>query len=217
MRLERIANMDRSKRTLSLWLGTLSVMLISGPAMAEIYRVIDKDGNISFTDQPPENSNAENIQRKIEDAVERNTTPSLETERANDPEWVKQAREERAKKEQEEEDARRDEASRENEEWRNSVDTARKKLKEAKAAQEAGKKAVDGDFIGNSVKTARQKLKEALIAQELGKDAVDGDFVGNARGGARPSEQYIKRQESLAEAVKEAEKALKQAKRARSH
>lgn len=145
---------------------------------AEIYRVIDDAGNVTFTDQPPENAKAENIQKEVEEAIERNSAQSLNTQRENDPDWVKQAREDRAKIEAEQQ-KEKDRYLERKREW------------------------------NNALKAARKNLKEAKLAQEKGKEAIEGDFIGKAGGGARPSEQYFNRQEALAKRVEQAEKALK--------
>jgi len=160
-------------------LATLWLTVGSIAAHAEIYRVVDKDGKVSYTDQPPKNGDAENIQHQVEEAVQRNSAQSLETQRENDPDWVKKAREEREKQKVEQEKQQDDYATR------------RSAWKEA-------------------LKQAKQNLKAAKLAQEQGKEAIEGDFIGKAGGGARPSEQYFNRQKMLAENVASAEKALKQ-------
>ncbi len=159
--------------------------LSSNLALADIYRVVDKDGNVTFTDQPPENGNAENIQGRIDEAVERNTTQSLKTQRENDPAWVKDAREEREKKAREDKKAEAEAFAAEKKAWQQKLEQAKNNLKEAKAAQKKGE------------------------------EVIEGDFIGKAGGGARPSEQYYARQLMLEERVIQAEKALKEVKKSK--
>ena len=153
--------------------------------LADIYRVVDENGNVTFTDQPPENSEAENIQQRIDEAVERNTAPSLETQRANDPNWVKEVRDERQKKAEEEKNARAKAYAEEREKWEKAMEQAKRELEQAKQARKDGK-----------------EIKE-------------GDYVGNASGGARPSEEYLQRQEKLEQDVISAKNALKALKKSR--
>lgn len=133
----------------ALWLALGSVA-----AKAEIYRVVDKDGKVTYTDQPPKNSDAENIQQQVEEAVERNSAQSLETQRENDPDWVKKARDEREKQKVEQQKQQGDYAARKKD-WNEALKQAKQNLKDAKQAQEKGKEAIEGDFIGKAGGGAR--------------------------------------------------------------
>lgn len=153
-----MANTVRINISLKLFpvicLATLWLTLGSIAASAEIYRVVDKDGKVTYTDQPPKNGNAENIQQEVEEAVERNSAQSLETQRENEPDWVKRAREEREQQKVEKQKQQDDYADRKKA-WNEALKQAKQNLKDAKQAQEKGKEAIEGDFIGKAGGGAR--------------------------------------------------------------
>lgn len=161
----------------------LCTLLSIGIAQAEIYKVIDKDGNVSYTDKNPEGSNAENIQSQINEAEQRNISESPQAISEQLPEWLKESTEKQQQAQQEE------------------------KLEQAKIRRDL-KEQWQQDY-----KQAKQKLKKAKKAKIAGAKIIDGDFIGKAGGGARPSEQYLNRQEALAQDVASATKALKQLKK----
>lgn len=137
---------------------------------AEIYRVIDEHGKVTYTDQPPENSNAENIQQQVEEAVKRNSAQSLETQRANVPDWVKEAREKRAEAKQEKapQQTDYDDAKKA---WEESLKQAKEDLKNAKLEQKKGVEAIDGDYIGKvsgGARPSEQYLnRQKMLAEKV--------------------------------------------------
>ena len=166
----------------------LSVALFySSSSSADIYRVIDTDGNISFTDQRPANldQRSDAFSSEIITMDEKSTNTSLAPEVVDDnrPEWLREAQEKREANEQ------RQKAN-------------RPTKNEIKAWKQ-------------SLLAARQHLGQAKRALEQGVIASEGDFVGRADGGGRPSEQYFEKLRVLEQNVADAEKHLAAIKRAK--
>jgi len=65
-----------------------------------------------------------------------------------------------------------------------------------------------------NVEDAQRAYDEALAKQAKGKDEGPGDRIGTAKGGARISDDYYKRQEALAAEVEAARKRLEAAQQA---
>ena len=157
----------------------IAIISLNSPAYAEIYRVVDKQGNVTYTDQPPTDNQHQITQPIIKSDEEANITDSPEAIADSHPEWLKEARKKRQleKKEQQE------------------------KLAETKFQQ---RKQWNTDI--KLAKTAVAKAEQALIAGNI---VSDGDFVGKAGGGARPSVEYLQRVQRLELELKDAKKALK--------
>lgn len=167
---------------------TFLVLLISNTFVAtlnaEVYKVIDSNGKVIYTDKPPQNIPEEQVEQleaiKKDDA---NIIASPETVAGNDPEWI---REQRKLREQQAEEAQLNQLEKKNEQI--------KQWKE--------------DYIA-----AKVALKEAKQAQKEGVEIADGDYVGNAGGGARPSSSYLQRVAGLKADLLNAKKELKRLKR----
>jgi len=120
---------------------------------AEVYKVIDDNGKVTYTDKPPHNTPKEQIE-----AVEKNDEniiPSLETVAENDPEWI---REQRQLREQQAQKAELDQLQKKNEQikqWKTDYAGAKAALKKAKRAFKEGNAIADGDYVGNAGGGAR--------------------------------------------------------------
>jgi hypothetical protein len=68
--------------------------------------------------------------------------------------------------------------------------------------------------VKENLADAQRALDEALEKQAKGKEEGAGDRIGTAKGGARISDEYYKRQETLAAEVEAARKRLEEARRA---
>lgn len=154
-------------------------LMLTTPAMAEIYRVVDDAGNVSYTDTPPPKNQA--IVDEVPVDERPNIIDSSEEVAERNPEWVKEAERKRKDAEREARTESGDKALQKSrmELWKD----------ELKAAKEA-------------VKMAERDLEE-------GSEAGEGDFIGKVGGGARPSSAYIQRVEFLEQALIEAKKNLK--------
>lgn len=164
----------------------LSIALLqSSSSSAAIYRVIDADGNISFTDRPPVKLDQRSDEFSSEsitiDEKSKNTSLAPEVIEDNHPEWLRQAQEKRKAAEQQQK-------------------ANRPTKNEIKAWKQ-------------SLLAARQQLNQAKKALEQGVIASEGDFVGRAGGGGRPSEQYFEKLRALEQKVTDAEKHLAAIKR----
>ena len=165
----------------------LTAILTTGPVLAETYRIVDENGNVTYTDQPNHAGNGGNKAtiEKLPEAEEHNVVPSLKTLAESEPQWLRQAREQR-------------EASEEQE----------------RELQQAVKKS-EKALWKERYKAAKAQLKEAELALEVGSEPGEGDFIGKVGGGARPSSDYIMRLEALEKAVADARRDLAKVKRSR--
>ena len=111
--------------------------------------------------------------------------PSPATVAENDPQWIREKREQREKEQAEQKREQQQQLADAKKRWKADYAAAKKDLKEA---------------------------KEALAE---GKVIVDGDYTGNAGGGARPSASYLARVAGLEAELAEAKAALKKLKRSR--
>jgi uncharacterized protein YukE len=127
---------------------SLLVIGVSVDTAAEIYRVTDKDGNVTYTDKPSAGSTSENIHEEIKEAEQRNALPSLETERDNDPEWVKEKRKEREEKALANREAN-EKYKQALKDWRTAVAEAEKNLETAQDAAKSGQDIRETDLVGN--------------------------------------------------------------------
>lgn len=162
-------------------------LLYSSPSSADIYRVIDAKGNISFTDQPPANLDQRSGEFSSEsitvDEKSKNTSLAPEAVDDNHPEWLREAQEKRQAQEQQQ---------KANRPTKNEINA-----------------------WNQSLLAARQQLSQAKRALEQGVIASEGDFVGRAGGGGRPSEQYFEKLRALEQNVTDAETHLAAIKRAK--
>lgn len=171
----------------SLVFSALLFSAISASVFADTYRLVDAEGNVTYTDKPPQNTSGKVELVTEESAQIKNISDSPETIAQDEPEWLKQAR------------ARRE-----------------AEAAEAKKEQQANKSKIRSDWR-QQYTAAKQALKEAELALEIGSEPSDGDFVGNAGGGARPSSQYMHRLESLEQAVADAKRHLEKVKRSKPY
>ena len=90
----------------------------------------------------------------------------------------------------------------------------KRQAEELEARLEARRKA--GEEADARVAKARKALEDAQIALERGREAREGDMIAYVGGGARPSDAYLKRQETLERQLANARKDLDDALRARN-
>ena len=80
----------------------------------------------------------------------------------------------------------------------------------ARADEFAKKRAAAAATKGNDLDDARRQLKQAEAAREAGKEPLPGERTGTAGGGSRLNEAYQARQKTLDDAVEKARKQLDQ-------
>lgn len=137
-------------------------MLLSPSVQAEIYKVIDKDGNVKYTDKKPHSEELKDSVSVVEDTKQKNVTDSKKTIEENQPEWLKesiQSREQREKSQTNYLDAYNYRLA----EWQKEVLKARLKLKKAITNKKNGVTVEEGDFLGNAtggVTPSEQYLKK---------------------------------------------------------
>ena len=86
------------QRILLTTFGLLAIVAAASVATAEIYRVIDADGNISFTDKPPADASNVSSEPVNVDASTQNTSLSGDAIKEDQPEWLREAQQKRASK-----------------------------------------------------------------------------------------------------------------------
>lgn len=168
-------------------LALLSMLFLFGLALlftqttqAEIYRVVDEDGNVSYTDQPRPDEASEASSVEVDD--DSNVSDSPKTIQDKEPAWVREAREERERNARKDDDEEEEELD-DYEQWKLDVKEARKAVREAKQNLEEGREPGEGDYVGY-------------------RSASGGS-------GARPSSEYLERVENLEKNVQQAERKLK--------
>lgn len=173
----------------TLLLATSLSIAISATVQAETYRIVDEQGRVTYTDQPPPNAssdtNSSSVEKLPDNTENQNITPSLDALAEDHPEWLKEAHEQRAAEAKAAREAKQLELGEKRKEWR-------EQFKAAKAA-----------------------VKSAEIAFEVGKEPGEGDFVGNAGGGARPSSDYLMRLETLEKDLADAKRDLRRVKKSK--
>lgn len=145
-------------------------IFLTPPAQAEIYRIIDEDGNVSFTDKPPP-SRADEAEPVDIDPNAQNSSMSSDAIEQNQPDWLKEALEKR-----EAEAAARQKAqpgASEMKEWRASLKSAKQRLREAESRQKQGLIATEGDFIGKAGGGVRPSQQYFEKLRKLDQDVVD--------------------------------------------
>ncbi len=148
-------------------------MLLSLSVQAEIYKVIDKDGNVKYTDKKPHSEDQKDSVSVVEDTKQKNVTDSKKTIEENQPEWLKQSikvHEEKTKTQKQYIDAYNKRVA----EWQKDVLKARLKLKKAIADKKNGITVEEGDYIGNAsggVTPSEQYLKKLKALDTNAKNA----------------------------------------------
>lgn len=151
----------------------LSAALLAAPlAAAETYRVVDKDGNVTFTDQP-QAADGESVEQLPDTSEDQNITPSPETLAEQHPQWLKDAQEKREAEEAEQAEQRLSEKKQRKAQWREDYKAAKARLKEAELALEDGKVPGEGDFIGIVGGGARPSSDYLLRLEALEKEVAD--------------------------------------------
>ena len=123
-------------------------------ANAEVYRVVDADGKITFTDNPPENTH-DLIEKVPETDPQQNITPSPESLIEKQPEWLKEAQEKRAQATKNNEHDQQIQNQQDKKDWQRSLKAAKANVKEAQLMLEIGSEPTEGDFVGNAGGGAR--------------------------------------------------------------
>jgi len=157
------------------------------PLQAEIYKSVDEEGNVLYSDKAPNDASVQTSE--VKPNTQPNVTDSEEEIAQRQPKWLKDAQQQRAER------AEKDKSVAEANAGDKEPDAATAWKAEYKAAKDA-------------LKAAKKALKTGVIAEE-------GDFIGLAGGGVRPTEQYINKQRSLEQAVEDAKKHLKAIKKAK--
>ena len=80
----------------------------------------------------------------------------------------------------------------------------------ARADEFAKKRAAAAAPKGNDLDDARRQLKQAEAAREAGKEPLPGERIGTAGGASRLTDAYQQRQKTLDDAVETARKKLDQ-------
>ena len=132
----------------------LIIFAFTALANAEIYRVVDADGKVTFTDHPPENT--DNLIEAVPDAdLQQNITPTPESLIEEQPEWLKEAQEKRAQKTKNNNRNKQIQNQLDKQNWKRSLKAAKANLKEAKLLLEIGREPSEGDYVGNAGGGAR--------------------------------------------------------------
>ncbi|MBT8149556.1 MAG: DUF4124 domain-containing protein [Gammaproteobacteria bacterium] len=146
--------------------------LVASPlsALAEIYRVIDADGNISFTDKPPAGASGRTEEVDI-DANTQNTSLSPNAIQQDQPAWLLDAQQKRREQAKAERDSKpsKDQVKA----WKKSLRDAERTLREAKAARKRGVIAAEGDFIGKAGGGVRPSEQYFAKLQQLEQNVLD--------------------------------------------
>ena len=149
-----------------------AAMLAAPLTAAETYRVVDKDGNVTFTDQP-QAADGESVEQLPDTSEDQNITPSPETLAEQHPQWLKDAQEKREAEEAEQAEQRLSEKKQRKAQWREDYKAAKDRLKEAELALEYGKEPGEGDFIGIVGGGARPLSDYLLRLEALEKEVAD--------------------------------------------
>ena len=132
----------------------LIIFAFTALANAEVYRVVDADGKVTFTDHPPENT--DNLIEAVPDAdPQQNITPTPESLIEEQPEWLKEAQEKRAQKTKNNNRDKQIQNQLDKQNWKRSLKAAKANLKEAELLLEIGREPSEGDYVGNAGGGAR--------------------------------------------------------------
>jgi len=132
----------------------IMVFTLMASASAEVYRVVDADGKITFTDHPPENTDSL-IEAVSDTDPQQNITPTPESLIENQPEWLKEAQEKRAQETKNNNRDKQIQNQQDKKNWKRSLKAAKANLKEAELLLEIGKEPSEGDYVGNAGGGAR--------------------------------------------------------------
>lgn len=142
----------------------LLLVLFSANLFAQnttLYKTVDEDGNVTFTDTPPADSDAE----QIEIRNDRNVVPSDDIRRSIEEQNQLRAQQETEKK-------------RELERWKLRYDKAQQELKAAEQAHEDAQVLGEGDVMGSAMGGARpseawiERLEQSEKNLEAAQQAV---------------------------------------------
>ena len=143
-----------SKAVLSKQLVAMMVLAVTAATSADVYRIVDADGNVTFTDQPPANS-SDSIETVADTDPQQNVTPSPKSLAENQPEWLKEAQEKRdqaAKTQHREQQLQQQQKKKD---WKRALKAAKAAVSEAELVLEIGREPGYGDFVGNAGGGAR--------------------------------------------------------------
>jgi hypothetical protein len=110
----------------------LTICLLAPLAQAQIYKTVDKDGNVIFSDQPVDKDKSE----VIEPDTSTNTIESEHSKEVSKSGWLQKL------------DARREAEKQAYDEWYKEYAAARKELRKAEKALRNGKDPKEGDYVG---------------------------------------------------------------------
>ena len=122
-------------------------MALAPAASAQVYRIVDDEGNVTYTDTPPAGVESE----EVAPADEANIVDSPDTVEERTPDWIKANREERAEAEEAAREAHAEKLDR----WRDQVDAAEDALAKAEDELAEGRELREGDYVGNAGGGAR--------------------------------------------------------------
>ena len=148
-------------------------LTIMASANAEVYRVIDADGKVTFTDHPPENTDY-HIEAVPEADPQQNITPTPESLIKNQPDWLKEAQEKRAQATKNKNRDKHIQHQQDKQDWKRSLKAAKANVKEAELMLEIGSEPTEGDFVGNAGGGARPSsdyLKRLTLLEKNLSDA----------------------------------------------
>jgi hypothetical protein len=131
----------------------ITSIYMSAAISAEVYKIIDDNGDITYTDKPPHNSSEKQVETVGNSGP--NIMPSPETVAENDPEWVREQhmlREKQASKDRLEQQQKTNDLIKQ---WQQNYASAKVSLKKTKQALAEGKEIGDGDYVGNAGGGAR--------------------------------------------------------------
>ena len=153
----------------SIVLGALLLTGLSPIAFSETYRVVDAEGNVSYTDQPPKNT-ADKVELVAEEAdpIE-NVSDSPETIAQEESEWLKQARARREAEAAEKQKEQRANKSKKRVDWKQEYKAAKQALKEAELALEIGSE-VTGK-VGGGARPSSEYLNRLESLEQAVADA----------------------------------------------
>ena len=143
-------------------------LFASGTSFAEIYKHLDDDGNISYSDIKPSNTNEKAITKVAPDEANVNVFDSAEQSENQ------QASEDFFEKRQKirEEEANKAKALAR---WRKQLKAARLELKLAKQAKAAGVIAEEGDFVGSAGGGARPSANYFKKLEQLDANVLNAE------------------------------------------
>lgn len=140
------------------------------PLQAEVYKSVDADGNVRYSDKAPNNSDVQTS--KVKTNTQQNVTDSAQDIAERQPEWLTEAQQQRA--EQETAKSVSTETNDENDEsssWHDEYQAAKAELKAAEQALKEGVVAGEGDFMGlagGGVRPTEQFInKQAQLEQAV--------------------------------------------------